>query len=33
DSFARQSFMQGVAVAISKVQEADQLVVGLENFL
>ena len=33
DSFDRQSFMQGVAVAIRKVQEADQLVVGLENFL
>ena len=33
DSFDRQSFMQGVAVAISKVQTADELVVGLENFL
>ena len=33
DSFDRQSFMQGVAVAIRKVQAADHLVVGLENFL
>lgn len=33
DSFDRQSFMQGVAVAISKAQTADELVVGLENFL
>lgn len=33
DSFDRQSFMQGVAVAIRKVQAANHLVVGLENFL
>ncbi len=30
DSFDRQSFMQGVAVAIRKVQAADHLVVGLK---
>ncbi|MDO4903866.1 MAG: 4-hydroxy-tetrahydrodipicolinate reductase [Limosilactobacillus sp.] len=33
DSFDRQSFMSGVKVAIEKVQDLDQLVVGLENIL
>lgn len=33
DSFDRESFMSGVAVAISKVQQLDTLVVGLEHLL
>lgn len=33
DSFDRQSFMSGVKVALDKVLDLDQLVVGLENIL
>lgn len=33
DSFERSSFMSGVKVALEKVLELDQLVVGLENIL
>ncbi|MCI1987251.1 MAG: 4-hydroxy-tetrahydrodipicolinate reductase [Lactobacillus sp.] len=33
DSFDRESFMSGVAVAIAKVQTLDTLVVGLEHLL
>lgn len=33
DSFDRQSFMSGVKVALEKVDQLDQLVVGLENIL
>ncbi|HJA27106.1 MAG TPA: 4-hydroxy-tetrahydrodipicolinate reductase [Candidatus Limosilactobacillus intestinigallinarum] len=33
DSFDRQSFMSGVKVALDKVDQLDQLVIGLENIL
>lgn len=33
DSFDRESFMSGVAVALQKVDRLDELVVGLENIL
>ncbi|WP_367329161.1 4-hydroxy-tetrahydrodipicolinate reductase [Limosilactobacillus sp.] len=33
DSFDRQSFMSGVKVALEKVGQLDQLVIGLENIL
>lgn len=33
DSFDRQSFMSGVKVALEKVSDLDQLVIGLENIL
>ena len=33
DSFDRQSFMSGVKVALEKVLDLDELVIGLENIL
>lgn len=33
DSFDRESFMGGVKVALEKVDQLDELVVGLENIL